>query len=121
MACSRRPSLPTRDRRPRVEDILASIEKIERYVEGMSREEFRADEKTVDAVVRNFGIIGEAARHIPESIRDRYPHVPWDEMRGMRNVVIHEYAIVSAAVIWQAVKGDLPPLKPALRTILEEV
>ncbi len=86
----------------------------------MSPEEFRADDKTVDAVVRNFGIIGEAARHVPADLRDRYPRVPWDEMRGMRNVVIYEYSAVSSAVIWQTVRGNLPPLKPILLKILDE-
>lgn len=86
----------------------------------MSPEEFRADDKTVDAVVRNFGIIGEAARHIPADLRNRHPRVPWDEMRGMRNVVIHEYSVVSPAVIWQTVETDLPPLKPMLQEILED-
>ncbi len=86
----------------------------------MTLEAFRADDKTVDAVVRNLGIIGEAARHVPSDIQERYPHLPWAQMRGMRNVVVHEYSSVSTRIIWQTVTKNLPPLAPMLQEILKE-
>ena len=99
--------------------MLESIEKVERFTEGMSFEDFRVDEKTVDAVVRNISVIGEAARHVPEEIRERYPALPWMEMRGRRNVVVHENASVSVPIVWQTTKRNLPPLAPLLREILK--
>lgn len=85
----------------------------------MSLEEFRDNSMVVDAVVRNLGIIGEAARHVPPDLRERYPEVPWAEMRGMRNMVIHEYSQVSLPVVWRTVTENLPLLKPMIEEILE--
>ncbi len=85
----------------------------------MSLENFREDEKTVDAVIRNLGIIGEAARHVPPHVQERHPRIPWAQMRGMRNIVIHEYSEVSLPVIWDTITQDLPPLAPMLEDILE--
>ena len=70
--------------------------------------------------MRNLGKIGEAARHVPSDIRERYPHLPWAQMRGMRNVVIHEYSSVSTRIIWQTLTESLPPLAPMLQEILKE-
>jgi len=95
------------------------VEKVERYTSGMSLEEFRNSDMVVDAVVRNLGIIGEAARHVPFELQERYAEVPWTEMRGIRNVVVHEYSAVSVPVLWDTVKNDLPPLVPLLEEILE--
>lgn len=85
----------------------------------MTLDTFRDDEKTVDAVVRNIGVIGEAARHVPQDVQERYPDVPWPQMSGMRNVVIHDYSSVSVPIVWQTVKRNLPPLIPMLEEILE--
>lgn len=99
---------------------MQSLEGIERYTRGLTFEEFRDDDKTVDAVVRNLGIIGEAARQVPPDVQERYPDVPWAQMRGMRNVVIHEYSTVSVRIIWQTIKENLLPLAPTSRHILEQ-
>ncbi len=109
-----------REWRYRIEDILEAVEKIGRYTEGMDFASFQGDSKTIDAVVRNFTVIGEAARNVPHRIREKYPDVPWEEMRGMRNLVIHEYAEVSARIVWDTIRSDLPPLIPLLRTVLSE-
>ena len=111
--------MPPRHWKLRLEDILESIRKIERFSYGLSFEEFRADDKTFDAVVRNFGIIGEAARHVPPEITDRHPEVPWSRMRGMRNFVVHVYFGTDAEIIWETIHTDLPTLVPQLRRILE--
>jgi len=86
----------------------------------MNYRSFIADRKTVDAVVRNLIIIGEAAAQIPEDICSKYLEVPWYEMRGMRNFVVHEYFKASDSVIWETVQVDLPPLPALLKKLLEE-
>ena len=111
--------MPYRDWKLRVEDILEAINKIERYTANMSLNNFLADEKSSDAVVRNLEIIGEAARNIPEDICLRFPNVPWDKMRGMRNMLAHEYFGVSLPIIWQTIKDDLPPLVNPLKEVLK--
>ena len=80
-----------------------------------------ADKKTVFAVVRSFEIIGEATKNIPFDIRDKYPEVPWKNMAGMRDVVIHGYFGVDNAVIWKTLKEDIPGLKEKIKKILGEI
>ena len=109
-----------REWRLRIEDILESISRIERYTAGMTLDAFQEDEKTADAVIRNFAIIGEAARHVPSEVVSNHSHVPWAEMRGMRNVVVHEYSRVDLPILWQTIQNRLPLLVPQLRRILEE-
>jgi uncharacterized protein with HEPN domain len=101
-------------------DILECIEKIERYVLGMSYKDFENDERTVDAVIRNLEIIGEAARNIPPELRDKYSDIPWRRIVGLRNVVIHEYFGVDLENIWEILVNDLPNLKDKVRSILEK-
>jgi len=72
-------------------DILDAIEKIGNFTEGMKCSTFESDEKTIYAVIRALEIIGEATKHIPEDIRDNNPSIPWKEMAGMRDVLIHDY------------------------------
>jgi uncharacterized protein with HEPN domain len=103
----------------RIQDILDAISKIQSYTTGMDYNSFRTDEKTVDAVVRNFQIIGEAARYIPAEVEARWTQLPWADMRDMRNVVIHEYFGVSRAILWQTIVDDLPPFPALLQQILQ--
>lgn len=109
-----------RDWKLRVTDILSCIEKIQSYTAGMSYEQFRQDERTIDAVVRNFEIIGEAAGYIPETIQEKYPELVWLEMRGMRNIMIHEYFGVSLPIIWRTITHDLGPLADGMKRLLNE-
>jgi uncharacterized protein with HEPN domain len=74
-----------------IEDIISTMDKAIDFVKNMSYEEFTRDDKTVYAVVRAIEIIGEAARKIPGNVRKNYPEIPWNDMAGMRNKVIHEY------------------------------
>ena len=110
----------TRNWKMRVENILACIAKILQYSDGMTFEVVCADSKTVDAVIRNFEIIGEAASHIPEEIQERYPGLAWLEMRGMRNIMVHEYFGVSLPIIWRTIAQDLEPLGDGLKRILDD-
>lgn len=113
--------MPPRNWRVRIQDILMSIAKIERYTASLSYEDFIADESRVDAVILNLIRIGEAARSISPDIEHRYPEIPWNRMRGMRNMIVHEYFRVSLPVVWQTVQTDLPPLVAALTSILDSV
>ncbi len=110
--------MPRREWKLYVQDILQAIAKIERFTAGMNLASFTSDEKTVDAVLRNIAVIGEAARHVPEDVQRRHPAVPWAEMRAIRNIVVHEYFGVSLPILWNTVTSNLPPLIPLLEEVL---
>lgn len=101
-------------------EILASMDKIERYIAGVSYEEFIQSEQLVDAVERNIEKIGEAAAAIPDAIRDRHPDVPWKTIVGLRNKVIHHYFAVDHEVIWQIATKNIPATKGKIAEILRE-
>jgi uncharacterized protein with HEPN domain len=109
--------MSTRDWLLRIEDILESIQHILDYTEGMDLTNWASDRKTIDAVVRNFEIIGEAANHVPPEIQSRFPDIPWSQMRGIRNILIHEYFGVDEEVIWETVQNDLPSLQVKLNKL----
>jgi uncharacterized protein with HEPN domain len=110
-----------RDSRLYLDDILDAIEKIEKYVNGLTFEEFSQDSKTVDAIVRNFEIIGEATKHIPAETKGKHPRIPWKMMAGTRDKLIHEYFGVNLQVLWKAVKEDIPPLKRSIKQLLQKM
>ncbi|HEX2988648.1 MAG TPA: DUF86 domain-containing protein [Chloroflexota bacterium] len=112
--------MPHRQWKVRIDDMLESIERILRYTSGMDFAAFKSDERTIDAVMHNVEIIGEAARHIPAAVEAHNPAIPWTKMRGMRNLLIHQYSDVSIPILWQTVQEDIPPLPPLLRQILEQ-
>ena len=101
-------------------DMLDAIDKIALFTRGMDAEQFRADEKTLFAVIRALEVIGEAAKNIPTSVRDRYPQVPWRDMAGSRDKLIHEYFGVNCDVVWRTVQLDVPALKPLIIHMLGE-
>jgi uncharacterized protein with HEPN domain len=99
---------------------MDAVRTVREYTQGMDFKSFIGDRKTVDAVVRNLIIIGEAAIQIPEEVCVRHPEVPWYEMRGMRNFIVHEYFKASDKIIWDTVQVDLPLLPSLLKNVLEE-
>ena len=103
-----------------VEDILESIELIEEYVKDMVFDDFKEDRKTIDAIVRNFEIIGEASKYIPENVKDKFQNVDWKGMVGLRNRIAHEYFGISLAIVWDIIKLELPVLKEQMKNIYEK-
>lgn len=99
-------------------DIIEAIERIYTYTEGMNYETFLADNKTVDAVIRNFEIIGEAATKLPEEFKDTNQQVNWHRIKGMRNRMAHDYRNVNISIIWETIEMDLAELKEQIKSIL---
>ncbi len=104
-----------------IEDIISAMGKAMDFVKNISYGEFTRDDKTVFAVVRALEIIGEAAKNIPDDIRKNYPLIPWKDMTGMRDKVVHEYFGVKLSIVWRAVKDEIPPLKPMFEKILKDI
>lgn len=102
-------------------DIIDAIEKTELFVKGMKFKEFEKDAKTTFAVIRAFEIMGEAVKKIPASVRHKHKHIPWKEMAGMRDKLIHEYFGIKPRVVWKTIKQDLPKIKPHLQNILNSL
>ena len=109
--------MPPRDWRLRIEDILEAAGRIETYIAGLTFEQFQADRKTVDAVVRNLEVIGEAARHLVATQEGLPADIPWADIAGMRNVLIHAYFGVDLGIVWQTASGDVPALSEKLRPL----
>ncbi len=107
----------TKDPRVYLAHILECVERITQYT-STGKAAFLADKKTQDAVVRNFEVIGEAAKRVPEGFRRAYPSVPWRSLAGFRDVLIHQYEGVSLPRVWSIVEKDLRGLQQAIAAIL---
>ncbi len=104
-----------------IEDILGSIRKVGDYTGGMSFEDFQADSRTVDAVIRNLEIIGEAAKNVPLEIREGHPDIPWGRMTGLRNIVSHEYFGIDHSIIWRIITTNLPETEPLIEDLIKGI
>ena len=103
-----------------LEDILDSANKIIIYTEGLSYEDFCEDSKTIDAVIRNFEIIGEATNRLPDDLKDNNPEVDWHKIRGLRNRIAHGYFGISFKVIWDIKEESLPLYKAQVESLLQQ-
>ena len=109
-----------RDSRVYLEDILDATRKIKTYTGGLSKTEFLQDEKTLDAVVRNLEVIGEAVKKLPEDLRAKHPALEWKKMAGLRDILIHEYFGLDAEIVWDIIQNKVPALDREVRTMLKD-
>jgi len=111
----------TRDIRVYIEDILDSIAKIEQYTKGVNEQEFLTNTQLQDAVLRRLEIIGEAVKNVPQPFRDRYPHIPWKKIAGLRDVLIHEYFGVNMRRAWKLTKEDIFVLSDNIQKLKKDL
>jgi uncharacterized protein with HEPN domain len=104
-----------------LKDAQKSANRIIEYIKGMDRKEFFYDHKTFDAVMRNIEIIGEAIKHIPSEIREKYKEIEWKKIAGLRDIVVHEYFGIDEDIIWDVVENKVPELKTQLEVLIENV
>ena len=103
-----------------LQDILNAIEDVNNFVKNMDQEEFKDDKKTFLAVVKCIEIIGEAAKNVPKSIRNRHEEVPWKDVAGMRDKLSHVYFGIDIEVVWKTIQRDLPILNEQISRIMKE-
>jgi uncharacterized protein with HEPN domain len=109
-----------RDSRVYLDDILDATRKITVYTGGLSKAAFLEDEKTLDAVVRNLEVIGEAVKKLPENLRAKHSAVEWKKIAGLRDILIHEYFGLDAEIVWDIVQNKVPALDREVRMMLNE-
>ena len=100
-----------------ISDITESSKKIKKYIKGLTFADFKKDGKTLDAVIRNLEVIGEAAYNLPKEFKKKYPEIPWTDVSDMRNKLVHEYFGVDSEIIWKTINEDLPLLVKKIEKI----
>jgi uncharacterized protein with HEPN domain len=108
-----------RDERLLVKDILAALDRIDSYTKEMNFKAFVADEKTVNAVIYNFLVIGEAVKLLPRSVTGKYPEIPWRQIAGMRDKLTHTYFSIDYELVWKTITTVLPQFRAVLQKILK--
>jgi uncharacterized protein with HEPN domain len=110
-------------RNPRLylEDIQQSCTKVMRYTDGLSFDQFKQDDRTYDAVLHNLEIIGEAAKNVPEEIRQRFPNAEWRKITGFRDIAAHQYFSINDSIVWDIVQNKIPGLITQIAQILAEL
>ena len=103
-----------------LKDIKIAIISIEKFIEGLDFEQFKLDDKTSSAVIRKFEIIGEATKNIPDTIRKEYSQIPWKDITGMRDKLIHAYSEVDLKLVWTTIHQRLPDLKSIIEKLIEK-
>lgn len=111
----------TRDLRLYVEDILASLDRVEQYTRGLDEQSFVENVQAQDAVLRRLEVMGEAVKNIPPAVRSRYPEIPWRSIAGLRDVLIHQYFGVNLHRTWLVVKENLPTIKAGLMRVQQDL
>ena len=107
-----------RDYKIYLEDILAAIQKIREFTQGMSSASLAGDAKTLDAAIRNLEVIGEAVKRLPDHVRNQRPQIEWKKIAGLRDILIHEYFGINVEVVWDVIQHKLPGLEAAARELL---
>lgn len=102
-----------------LKDIAESCQKVPNYSAGVTFEQFSSDERTIDAVVRNLEIIGEAVKNLPEEIKDSRPDVEWRRIARFRDIIVHHYFKVDLDVVWDVVENKISLLEEAVNNLLE--
>lgn len=108
-----------RDEKLYLKDMLKAMEAIEEFVKGMSYEDFEKDDKTSSAVIRKFEIIGEASKKVSDSLKNKYPELPWKNIAGTRDVLIHFYFGINYRIVWKTIRR-IPKMKKVLTKILKD-
>ena len=104
-----------------IEDIIESIDKILRYLDTVNGlDDFLKNEMVIDAVTRNYEIIGEAVNQVPKAVKEKYPLLPWKQMYGLRNFAIHEYHLIDPVILWEIAEDHLVENKIQLENLLEQ-
>lgn len=104
-----------------LKDILEYMGRAERYIGSLNLEGFLKDNKACDAVIRCIEVIGEATKNIPDRIREKYPSIPWRDIAGMRDKIIHGYFTVDFETVWLVVKEEIPQLKPMITRVANDL
>lgn len=104
-----------------LEDTLQSIELIEKYVKESGKEGFDNNLQVQDAVIRRLEIIGEAVKNLPREFKLKHPQIPWKQIAGMRDVLIHEYFVLDVRRVWNVVENDFPKFKAYIKELLREL
>lgn len=111
---------PKREYVDYLRDILDAIDKAEQFTEGMNLSAFEADDKTIFSVIRALEIIGEATKKLPDSLTGRHPEIPWREIAGMRDKVVHDYFGVNIRRVFETIRQDLPALRQSIARMLPD-
>lgn len=109
-----------RDYKLFLRDIIDAMDSIEEFLGDMNFNELSKDDKTSSAIIRKFEIIGEASKHLPDGLKESHPEIPWKDMSGMRDRLIHAYFGIDYKLVWEAIKTEIPKLKPRLKEIRKE-
>ncbi len=110
-----------RDYRDYLEDILTAIDETSKFTDGISYEAFTQDKMRVNAVIRSLEVLGEAAKKIPDDLRNQADEIPWKYMAGMRDKLIHEYFNVDLQMVWIVVKTEIPPIRPEIESLIKQL
>lgn len=109
-----------RDYKLYLDDILEAAKRIEKYTRGLTLERLKRNELTIDGVVRNLEIIGEAVKNIPANVKDKYPDIEWKKIAGLRDILAHEYFGIDLEILWDIIENKMPELKKEISHLLKK-